>query len=423
MSEQEKLIEDALKHVYFIPGWNIHQIKEKEAYYGKLAELAEANLDGFDKSGQNDNHRLTKQTVMSELDTILRKVKHRKRTSDDVDVISEFSELKNRHWSELLGQGYSTYTIVFPLHIREHGPYTDRFETSGKAMVNIPYETWHTEYLETAIDEDERYLTELLSKIPSDFRFDGYSFWKIEYEANDAAYAFEHIRSVLRLILAKLVFVQHYKLVSKPRSISRDKIPRDRWSALREPPLYLIFRSSNYIDFFASPIQYTKSEGTNDFPKTVQHFRDLPNPSIKRNDPDDVETRLVNALLSHHDGMTESTIQDSFLSFWRGIEILAGYDSPHKEIGPKALFVYKYVFKTSYLGSELEDFVDEIAQKRGDFVHRRVDLEISEREQRYAKILLDALLEFYFVTHKISTKDDYKTILKYGALDDDEKDI
>lgn len=424
MAGQAQLVKEVIDHIDHYPVKDEQTVRwSKETYYRKLGELAECTVDGFEESDLNNHHRISKETIRYELHDILHEVEERQRTSSDtINLNNEFATLKDNRWNSLLGGNYTTYTITFPIHIRDHGRLTNRFTAAGIELINIPYQTWETEYQQRALNADQRYLDEVINRLPADFRFDGYSFWKVEYNANDAKYAFQNVRKALHLFLAKLTYAIHFEDAMKPTAAGRDKLPRYRWSALREPPLYVVFDKNDYIDFFAPSIQFTKSEATRDFAETVQYLQDLPEFSVTRDDPITVETKIVNALLSYHDGMTESTIQDSFLSFWRGIEILAKYDSPHEDVGPKALFIYKYISDTTYIVPGLEEFVEEMAEKRGEFVHRRVDLEISERERGYAKILLHRLLEFYFTMHRVYTLTDFETVLRYGALEESEKE-
>ncbi|WP_458186354.1 hypothetical protein [Haladaptatus sp. NG-WS-4] len=197
---------------------------------------------------------------------------------------------------------------------------------------------------------------------------------------------------------------------------------------LKEPFVYLVFDGEEYLNYWPYDYELRRSSegGRRDMAERIERFENLPGLSASREDLAEVDESLANALLAYQDGITESSVHQSFFAFWRGMENLAQVEQGQKKevVVNRAIFALENVTEKGIVRRELREAIDEIYNKRNDLVHEGPHSGISQDHRKAAKILLDSLLELYFLYYEEEfSKEEFRLLLDYGTRDPEEREM
>jgi len=383
-------------------------------------------------SFDSQRHKLTKRTLIPAFQDAVIEVAEETHEEDNPDLESLFEEKKAEVLRETLGSDLTTYTVVFPLNLVESERIPDSFSMPNAELERISETEWKEEYEEPARDQDETSLTAFLEESPNDlYEIDGiggvFTYWKTEYEARDYHYALSRIPEIVRLFLGKFNFVLWRRSAGVPQPARDDRPPNARWSQLKEPFFYLIFDDDEYLNYW--PYDYDlrrSSEGNRrDMDERLEKLEEFPDLSADREDLSRVDEFLANAVLAHQDGITESSVHQSFFAFWRGIENLAQVErGQDKEVAvDRALFALESMTEKGVVRPELEEAIEEIYSKRNELVHQGPHTGISRHHRAAAKILLDVLIELYIYYYEDGySAEDYRRLFEYGTKSAEERE-
>ncbi|MFC4540818.1 hypothetical protein ACFO5R_02605 [Halosolutus amylolyticus] len=410
------------------------QEEEYRVQVGMGAKLQRILNDYIEEETNFDSqrHKLTKRTLISAFQDAVIEVAEETHEEDAPNLDSLFQDKKGEVLRETLGHNLITYTIVFPLNLRESSKIPDSFSTPNADFERISETEWREEYEEPARNQDETSLVAFLEESPNDlYESDGlggvFTYWKTEYDSRDHHYALSRIPEIVRLLLGKLNFVLWERSADVPQPASNERPPNARWSQLKEPFVYLVFDGDEYLNYW--PYDYDLRRGSEggrrDTDKRMEKFGEFPDLSAAREDLSSVDEFLANAILAYQDGITESSVHQSFFAFWRGIENLAQVERGQaKEVAvDRALFALESMTEKGVVREELQEAIKEIYGKRNELVHQGPHTGISRYHRAAAKILLDVLIELYIYYYEEGySAADYRRLLEYGTRSAEERE-
>jgi hypothetical protein len=408
--------------------------EEEHRVRGGMGMKLQRILDRYIQEETNfdaQDHKLSKRSLILAFQDAVIEVADQTHDEVNPDLETIYQEKKEEVLRQTLGQALTTYTIVFPLNIIENDAIPDSFSTPEAGIERISETKWREEYEEPARAQDDTSLESFLEESPNDlYESDGlggvYTFWKVEYDARDHRYALSRVPEIVRILLGKLNYVIWKRSVGVPRPVNEDRPPKSRWSQLKEPFVYLAFEGDEYLNY--RPYDYDlrrASEGQRrDMEERMENFHQIPDLSATRDNMYSVQELLANAILAHQDGITESSVHQSFFAFWRGIENLAQVSRTQGKnvVVDRALFALESMTEKGVVREELQDAIYEIHNKRNELVHQGPHTGITRYHRAAAKILLDSLIEFYIYYYEEDrSADDYRRLLKYGTKSTDER--
>jgi len=392
-------------------------------------------IDDFIESETSFNaHRqkLSKTTIILAFQDALIEVAEEIHSVDDPDLENKLEEMKQEVLRNTLGRDLETYTVVFPLNLKENSRIPGVFSMPDANFERISEREWEQDYEQPARENDETSLSAFLEESPNDlYESDGmggvFTFWRMDYDARDHRYALSQVPEIVRLLLSELNFVIWQWTSGIPRPASNERPPNARWSELKEPFIYLIFSQDEYLDYLPYDYELRRgSEGNRrNMDERIERFEQLPGFSVRREELTDVEETIANALVSYQDGITESSIHQSFFAFWRGLEILTQVERGQGKdvVVERALFTLENVTEREFVRRRLKRALDEIEDKRNSLVHEGPHTGISHSHRDTSKLLLDAMLELYFSYYDEDfSNDDFRQLLKYGTMTSQERE-
>ncbi len=392
-------------------------------------------LDDFIEEETNFDsrrHKLTKRTLIPAFQDAVIEVAEETHEEDDPDLEPLLEEKKAEVLRETLGSDLTTYTVVFPLNLRKRDKIPDSFSTPDADFERISETVWQDEYEEPAREQDETSLETFLEESPNDlYEGDGlggvFTYWKTEYDARDHHYALSKIPEIVRLLLGKLNFVMWKRSAGVPQPTGNERPPNARWSQLKEPFFYMVFDGGEYLQYW--PYDYDLRRGSEggrrDMDERMEKFEEFPDLPADREDLNGVDEFLANAVLAYQDGITESSVHQSFFAFWRGIENLAQVEpGQEKEVAvDRALFALESMTEKGVVRPELQEAIEEIYSKRNELVHQGPHTGISRHHRAAAKILLDVLIELYIYYYEGGySVEDYRRLFEYGTKSAEERE-
>jgi hypothetical protein len=422
-------LEDALECLRYDP------IEEEYRVRSGMGTKIQRILEGYieeETSFDSQRHKLTKRTVIPAFQDAVIEVAEETHEEDNPELDSLFEEKKAEVLRETLGSDMTKYTVVFPLNLRKRSKIPDSFSTPDADFERISEAVWQEKYEEPARDQDETSLVTFLEESPNDlYEGDGlggvFTYWKTEYDARDHYYALSKIPEIMRLLLGKLNFVMWKRSADVPQPASNERPPNARWSQLKEPFFYMVFDGDEYLRYW--PYDYDLRRGSEggrrDMDERMEKFEEFPDLPADRKDLNGVDEFLANSVLAYQDGITESSVHQSFFAFWRGIENLAQVEPGQnkEEAVDRALFALESMTEKGIVREELQEAIEEIYSKRNKLVHQGPHTGISRHHRAAAKILLDVLIELYIYYYEEEyTLKDYRRLLEYGAKSVEERE-
>lgn len=327
--------------------------------------------------------------------------------------VKEF-ERRVKDWvSEIKQSGWNSYEVAFPLNMMSGSKsMPEKFSTMDTQITQITRDRWVEDYLSVARQEGDS-LDRYFSRIPNEPSDRDYTYWVLKCKATDSGFATHIAFDRLRTLLGKITFADHL-WHHRPSS---SRLPRVRWSRLREPFMILIFEDSSFHTLKIRDYDNRRPETIRwHDEEMLEVFESIPDFSEPLTE---LESDVNDALRAYLTGITELDVHESFFAFWRGVEILSQKgrsdnaevakeraDFAREFIAPEMIRedVYKHVL------SDFEDIRNEIAHEG----YSRT----TEYHQIYVKILLDSLLSLYFQYMDELDKQEIEFLLKYGATSD-----
>lgn len=361
---------------------------------------------------------MTKHTMIVAMHDFMLEIAEELQHNPGQDSVDTFERRKPQMLRQTLGVDLTKYTLTFPLNIRRIQDMPDTFSTPETTIMRIDRSTWKTECEADARDDDA--FTRFLEESPNTLEPDRYgnetfTFWTVDYAARDGYYALSVIQEIIRLFVAKLNFVFHERQRGQSQPVSSDRTPYARWSPLQEPFFYLIFDSNDYVDYRPMDFDYRRRPlfPSEEMEDAMDRFDELPDLPVEDDDRDSLDVTLVNALFALQDGITASTPQQSFFSFWRGVENLTHVEPQQSTalIMERARPLFEAKTEEEYVPQHQKDAIAELYRKRNDLAHTGPPIRIQEPHRTVIKRILDKLLALHVDRYTEYDETDFKTFL------------
>ncbi|PTD94486.1 hypothetical protein C9439_02125 [archaeon SCG-AAA382B04] len=341
----------------------------------------------LDKSSFNlDKFRISDDIFKQKLNDILYEAKQ------DESPLNRFKEEINKLRKEIGQNGFSEFTILFPLNL-EFSETLDPedFSVMGHEIQFIPFQN-RDKYFSDVQEYDD--FCEFIEKCPNNIKFNSDNIWKFEFKAYNRGYALEKLEKLLKLLLGKINYSIYFNTLY-PWKFDKNVHPK-RWSDLRLPFIYFIFEEGNYSNFLYNEDVTLRKDVKISSIKEEKYKEHYPNLSSLSYDGD-IEKKIISAFRAFQNGISEYRVEKAFLEFWRGLENLTFVDegSFTSDVVNRAKSIIEH--KDPFF----EDSLDKLVDKRNDLVHEGLDVGISRRDLEMTKLLLEILIDF-----SIQFKDD-----------------
>ncbi|KZN23041.1 hypothetical protein A4G99_16105 [Haladaptatus sp. R4] len=337
---------------------------------------------------------------------------------DTADVF--WSEMDDIH--RYLGtQDRSTYNIVFPLNvIYDDIEHPDEYRVLGETVEALTDDVWETcsnwaydcekEKAEKSdVIGDRNKLEEWFKDSPNQLDRGGQTYWMVEIEALDNEYATDRCIAVLRFLLGRINFALSRNQLEGMQMNS--SIWNTRWMDLRLPFVYLIFEDNKYSHFSYSrdptPRKSVKLFG-HKADRYDNYLDDIPPLSDNR---DTMENRLVKAVHSFQDAVTDTEAEDAFLNYWRAAESLTL--TSETDTTSTVVQRARTVARTSNVVSQ-----SKICEKRNKLVHEGESVEITTDDTNTVKDMVEALIILYVNKSSDWSHDDFLFFFEHGDKSD-----
>lgn len=297
-------------------------------------------------------------------------------------------------------------TVGFPLGFRFEYEGPEKFEVLGKEITRISYREWEKRYIQKA-KADESYES-ITDDLEDDFESGNFSFWEMEYECFDWGYAVEKTFNIIDVLLSEINYSYHSE-----RIYSHGPPQGSRRSNLTNPFLYIVVQEREYRSSYSDVKHQTPSFFEIPWEKDAVSdvFTDLPKFNGKIGG---IEKTIMSALRSYQLGLTESSQDQEFLHYWRGIEQLAltGETDTSFEILKRTQFASRIVADPFP-----KTVVKEIKKKRNALVHEGVDVHATREENNILKILLERFVWFYVSIKEELDYDELRLLFENASTD------
>lgn len=411
--EIKQEVQEAVNRLWHSPIEKKYTINHgmKNQYFRHIYNIID--LFGFDLDKKKVTKRYTANQISKFIIALAEETHGKGKT-----VVKAFEEQKGKFLRELFGSPPEKYQLAFPLNLCQGSYPSDEINSEIK---KLDYDKWRTKYYEPAHDQDDTHFKKFLRESPNDLikhdrRNSKFTYWVTEYEARDPEYALNKVIRLLRLTLGKINYALYKKNTN--RTSTSNSPPVIQLSRLQEPFFYLVFHGDEYQ--FYQPMDYDlRRNCVNSDPDkfdTVEDLPDLPIEDFEPENEESVDDSLIAALFAYQDGIVASTPRQSFFAFWRGTENLTQAGRGEKaEIVDRALAV-RDLQHEKIVWKHITDAYDKLEKKRNMLAHEGPHIAISSTDRAAAKLLLDALLEFYFERYSVDYAiDDYRVFLQQLA--------
>lgn len=356
-------------------------------------------------------YRISETTFRVEFRDFLNDIKNK----DDPGTY--FVENKGELHRRIGTQDLKQYTIGFPLNLKFNARRKrDRFESLGHEIERVSRNQWLSEFKEVAEEKEQEEnqqhtndsFSDFMERVPNDFSFHNNTFWKFELEARDEQFAVDRLEKLLGYLLGR-INAAAYENQAEGWTTGSRSVWKSGWSDLRHPFIYIVFKEGEYSQFYyeedISPRKKFKvmSHRTRLFDIHFDKFPDIEYPLNSQ------EERFVETVRRFQSAITESSREDSFLEYWRGIETLTltteneGMDAVIRraeapnEAADQDFFRYR---------------LKRVREKRNLLVHDGVDVSITRQDQNLLKTVLESLIWIYCENFDNWTEDDFRFVLE-----------
>ncbi len=378
--------------------------------------------------------KISKLRLESELKKIIKESK--KKENEFENFKDKFDDLKNK-FGRKDNEDLSKFSIIFPLNLKFKGDNKpDKYTICDKEIKSIKWKEWEENYkkevegnedFEEFMDRcpeelekrefEEVVLPEKQDDVPiENVYLTKYSFWKIDLNAYDREYAMNQAEYLLEILLGKINFsvnVGTETLISYSKNVNPSGL-----SDLKKPFVYFVFKNQNFQGLYQANDYLIRNKFRitgNNKKRYDNNFKELPNFSSNNSE---IDHEIIKALRFYQRAITEYDLVESFFDFWRGVETLTltNEDDSMEDVVRRATF-------TQFRPKIIENRLERICNKRNDYVHNSIDVEITESDRDFARSLFEGL--FYFL---INNKDEFdlselRNILDKGTKKEENGDF
>lgn len=398
MSELQDSIEEALSLINDLEGGPPR--RDKTSRLNALIQWFADSLFNEDY----DDYLVSEENIEKQTDEILHRAHNQSQGPQNV-----IQELADR-FESIKQSPPKVYTVVFPLNLVATlgSLFKEEFDVAGHSIRKIDQEAWNDEYYQPISDDTQ--FKEFAEKLPSKYNPAENTHWRLPVQARDEQYAARLAKQIIEYWLGTINYCVHgTRNHSEIRALSQQKAA---YARLRHPRFILVSKCGGSQHFYRGsdlsdrdPYKMTRERSE----RAKKLYDNLIDYSIESETIGEV---LMSTLRVYQRGLTTENTEESFLFYWRGLEMITitGRDSSTIEAVDRAESMGVFT-GTDISPSRLRI----IADKRNTLVHEGVNVRISTSELDIIKRLLDgAILSTLLLRHHYD-KSQIESLMKYGS--------
>lgn len=391
----------------------VHRAIQCIDYDGKQCSISGENIDKFSMLTQiilnnmnvleidRKKMAISKNLFLREFNNVFYQMKINKTPNESFDsCIDNFKKTLRKYQLK-------KYTISFPLNITfSSSDYPSSFRIFDVRIDRISSYEWKNKFVEPALQDWalQYYMNKVENKL--DNFHDTY--WQVEMCSVDSDFSIEKLEEYLEVLLGEINYIKNYGRVSRGRS---SIIPNSRLSDLRIPFIFLVLENDKYSTWYCSE-DISERERVSLIGINFTDFLDFLDEMPKFETRSDINTTLSGAFRLYQSGIASNNKNESFLYFWRCLEVLTLKENQQKsdDVVKRVLAVISP--KESDL---IEELFPSLINKRNLMVHKDIEVTISEMERHFLKHFVERLLHVYLSFYKEFDYKDFLFLLTNGG--------
>lgn len=331
----------------------------------------------------NEDLRYSNLRFERQLSHFIRQVKDRD------NPIKAFEEELDEWLSELQGREEKEFKLLFPLNFKQVGEKKDSFEVLSHEITRKGFQNWR-KFENNDLDQmaSHKYKKEL----PQGIKNSKYSIWELKINAKEPRYAVEEADRILEVLLGKINFSAFY--YRNRTKLGEGRYVPKEWSELKPPPVIAVYENDEKVNhFFMSDLskrEKFKLSGT-EKKRFNQVYPNLPKLKKGR----EIDEVLISAFRLFQEGISSRDLDDSFLAFWRGNEVLALYEADDKGDSMGDATKRLQAIFDSKDERLLYTKLNRIKEKRNALSHKEGESRLTVFDRNIAKTNMDLGIDFY----------------------------
>jgi hypothetical protein len=386
-----KCVETLATHIEEDEDGNWRYSDDGSRFYDYLMPILVEKLD-INPSGL----RVSERRVYGKINNLLLDVR------DESEPTSVFDSRIDEIIEDISNLDVVEYTVAFPLNYdkRSRDLLPDTLVFRDTEFESIDFSSWEhdwvPEYEEPDGDRDLTRLCRFLKDSPNDIYNQYYTYWQTTCYARDQQFAMDHSSKALTTILGQINYAMTYNR-TQGRGSHSGPWP-SRWSELRSPFIFLIYQDGEYLSHYfpTGDASYRKPESPHSMrEEAFEHVLSwLPTFETEES----IDPRLIESFNMFQSGITNTSYEQGFFEFWRGLEILASIDDDLQSTDDDDAIsgiVERVAQIYDWSNPEIAEIRQyRIANKRNEYVHEGEYESINRNDYNFMKSLLEGIIDF-----------------------------
>lgn len=401
-----------------------HWVKAAIRCFENDGSLKNENIFKFEKLLQliveewnirNDTFSASDDVISEKVRSILKDARNK---SNSVQYVHQS---KGQLQKELGVKPLTTYTITFPLNLSflnwDNPP--KQFTVRERTIQKINSNDWKRRYWSSIAGRHN--IVQFLRKSPNDLPSLDVTYWRCRIDAIDERYAVNRVTDLVELLCSKINFSINYR--RSPWIYSSNGPWPHRWSELRSPFIYFVFKEGIHLGFYKNEI-YESYFYSND--PTFRDEVEVKDHRIKRTNDimeilpilpeksNNIDQLLIDGLMRYQRALTETDSHEAFLNYWRGIETMTLTNKSERmsEIPKRAGSLFRPDNPDMF-----EYRLYRVKTLRNELVHEGQNPRIQDEDLKLLKTTLEELIWLFIEFREDRDFNDFNFILNEGGND------
>lgn len=358
----------------------------------------------------SDDQKISEKSVVNSVEKIVKDV------ARDGDPASSYRTQIQEYASEIICSEMEEYTVYFALNLQDLQPIWSQFEIDGHRMDRISVKEWKNRLKDAREDES---VDSTIVQSQAQLTSEKHTYWKCGIKARDGIFATNSVLELVRSLLGKILYTfKRWRLVNAWRP---DDLRSVRPSRVEEPWMLLGFENEHFEHCRITDYEYREPVS---LPWANSEYTDTLEEIPSLNSSCEYDNLLKNAFEAYYYAMSSKNTNQSFFTFLRGAEYLSRKDASESadEVVDRGLFAYDRVSHAE-TSDRFENIVSDFRNKRNKLAHEGMHVNVSKRQQQYAKILMDSLLTLYIISYDEFSMAEMDDFLRYGPRSFKKQDL
>ena len=355
--------------------------------------------------------RVSEDTYKTKIEEIIEDI------ADTDDPIENFHSQLDEVEEELKDD-LQEYRVLFPLNFaHSSAPGFDSRITIREVEFHRSHHRIWKKYQEEASEEShlDEFLEALPTEEPRTNPLAHQYYWEVTYEAGEVDYAINRIESAVKILLGKIAFASQAFL---NKHNMRNTFWRYGTISLNEPLCYLVVQDDDFLTFYTSTDytprrRYSLSGNSQD--RFEEVYPELPD---FEGELSELEEHLASALKSYFQAISESDDDARLRHYWQCLEAVTL--TRNEDYGAADPLKRARATARPELDFEInEDRIELLTDKRNSIIHEGGELNISEGDNQYLKMLADTSIYFLATDLDNYSIEEFEKFFYFGSKSED----